>query len=539
MHGESASEKLPSEKLTSADGATIAYRRSPGRGPGVVFFTGYKSDMTGQKAVRLEEACRAEGRAFLRFDYTGHGESSGVFVDGTIGRWRDDAVLVLDRLTEGPQVLVGSSLGGWIALLVALVRPARVAGLIGVAAAPDFTEDLIPPLLSPGDRAVLEAGGIVEMPGCYGEEPTPVKKAFLDEGRDHLLLRAEIGHGCAGAADPRHAGPGRAVADLAPPRRAAARAGRDSHAGQRRRSPAVAAGGPRPAVRHARPSLASTRSERIDMKARSRTSHTALALAVGLAAGLTTPLAAGRADAASGTVFEVAPVIAEIKRQLTAVDAGASAAGPGGLRIEDAQLDLALVENPSGRGAGFVVPGADYLAGTKEETPRPSLKRRLVIEVQPAKKAPAADAAAGPAGAGGGGRLAQTIGELRAGAQQTIATDPAYDLKKFTIDLDFALERDTKGALQLVLFARDKRIDAANVHGLKLRLAADAPPPKDKDPRKEASAKENSKFGRPMLGQRRRKAGASISIRSGDLPLELGEVGTSLGDVWVRLAATT
>ena len=110
--------------------------------------------------------------------------------------------------------------------------------------------------------------------------------------------------------------------------------------------------------------------------------------------------------------------------------------------------------------------------------------------MQPAKKAPAADAAAGPAGAGGGGRLAQTIGELRAGAQQTIATDPAYDLKKFTIDLDFALERDTKGALQLVLFARDKRIDAANVHGLKLRLAADAPPPKDKDPRKEASAKE-------------------------------------------------
>ena len=198
MHEPSArepvpTERLPSERLTAADGATIAYRRTPGRGPGVVFFTGYKSDMTGQKAERLEDACRAEGRAFLRFDYTGHGESSGDFVDGTIGRWRDDAVLVLDRLTEGPQVLVGSSLGGWIALLVALVRPARVAGLIGVAAAPDFTEDLIPPLLGPGDRAVLEAGGIVEMPGCYGEDPTPVKQAFLDEGRDHLLLRAEIG----------------------------------------------------------------------------------------------------------------------------------------------------------------------------------------------------------------------------------------------------------------------------------------------------------------------------------------------------------
>ena len=188
MDGASASEKL-----TAADGATIAYRRTEGRRPGVVFFTGYKSDMTGQKAVRLEDACRADGRAFVRFDYTGHGESSGDFVDGTIGRWRDDAVLVLDALTEGPQVLVGSSLGGWIALIAALVRPTRVAGLIGVAAAPDFTEDLIPPLLGPGERTVLEAGGIVEMRDCDGGEPTPVKKAFLDEGRDHLLLRGEIG----------------------------------------------------------------------------------------------------------------------------------------------------------------------------------------------------------------------------------------------------------------------------------------------------------------------------------------------------------
>ncbi|MFO1128169.1 MAG: alpha/beta hydrolase [Rhodospirillales bacterium] len=193
MQGASVSQPGASQRLTAADGETIAYRRMPGRGPGVVFFTGYKSDMTGQKAVRLEEACRAEGRAFVRFDYTGHGESSGAFVDGTIGRWRDDAVLVLDKLTDGPQVLVGSSLGGWIALLVALARPRRVAGLIGVAAAPDFTEDLIPLVLSPSDRALLAAGGTVQMQDCDGGEPTPVKQAFLDEGRLHLLLRAEIG----------------------------------------------------------------------------------------------------------------------------------------------------------------------------------------------------------------------------------------------------------------------------------------------------------------------------------------------------------
>ncbi len=189
-------QPLASEKVIAADGATIAYRRTEGRGPGVVFFTGYKSDMTGQKAVRLEEFCRARGQAYVRFDYTGHGESSGSFVDGTIGRWRDDALLVLDRLTEGPQLLVGSSLGGWIALLAAIARPQRVAGLIGIAAAPDFTEDLIPALLAPADRALLAAGGIVKLQDCDGGEPTPVKQAFLDDGRDHLLLRGEISIDC-------------------------------------------------------------------------------------------------------------------------------------------------------------------------------------------------------------------------------------------------------------------------------------------------------------------------------------------------------
>lgn len=177
-------------------GETLAYVRQPGATPGVVFLTGYKSDMTGQKALRLEALCRARGQAFIRFDYYGHGQSAGEFVDGTIGRWRDDAVCILDQLTTGPQVLVGSSLGGWIMLLTALMRPERVAGLVGVAAAPDFTEDLIAPQLSPGERAVLDAGGIVNLSSVYDPSPTPLNKRFLDNGREHLLLRDEIALDC-------------------------------------------------------------------------------------------------------------------------------------------------------------------------------------------------------------------------------------------------------------------------------------------------------------------------------------------------------
>jgi pimeloyl-ACP methyl ester carboxylesterase len=182
--------------LHREDGATIAYHRSPGTTPGVVFLTGYKSDMTGGKALRLEAFCRAEGRAFVRFDYLGHGASSGDFVDGTIGRWADDAVAAIDALTEGPQVLVGSSLGGWIMLLAALRRPARIAGLVGVAAAPDFTEDLILPALSADDCARLERDGVLQMFSPYDPEPTPVTKRILDDGRNHLVLRAEIPLDC-------------------------------------------------------------------------------------------------------------------------------------------------------------------------------------------------------------------------------------------------------------------------------------------------------------------------------------------------------
>lgn len=193
--------------LSRADGERIAYFRTPGRTPGVVFLTGYASDMTGQKATMLEAFCRARGTAFVRFDYLGHGASTGAFTDGTIGRWTDDAIAVLDALTEGPQVLVGSSLGGWIMVRTALARRARVAALVGIASAPDFTEDVIQPLLSPADRQLLETAGMIQLTSPYDPEPTPVTKRILEDGRDHLVLRAEIPLDCPvrlihGLADP-------------------------------------------------------------------------------------------------------------------------------------------------------------------------------------------------------------------------------------------------------------------------------------------------------------------------------------------------
>lgn len=187
---------MPPDRLLREDGATVAYVGVPGASPGVVFFTGYKSDMTGAKALRLETFCRERGQAYVRFDYFGHGASSGSFVDGTIGRWAEDGIAVIDALTDGPQVLVGSSLGGWIMLLAALRRPERIAGLVGTAAAPDFTQDLIVPSLSAEQRTQLDKDGVVPIYSPYDPEPTPVTRLILDDGRDHLLLRGEIAIDC-------------------------------------------------------------------------------------------------------------------------------------------------------------------------------------------------------------------------------------------------------------------------------------------------------------------------------------------------------
>ena len=196
--------------LTRPNGATIAYRRLAGDPPGIVFLGGFRSDITGTKALFLEDYCRRRGRAYVRFDYFGHGESSGDFAEGTIGRWREDAIAVIDSLTEGPQILVGSSMGGWIMLLAALARPERIAALIGIAGAPDFTEELLWPRFTPAQREEIIERGTVAVSSDYDPAGYLYTRALIEDGSRHLLLRAPIGldvpvrllHGLADASVP-------------------------------------------------------------------------------------------------------------------------------------------------------------------------------------------------------------------------------------------------------------------------------------------------------------------------------------------------
>ena len=191
-------------KMTSArpdlldrpDGATIAYHRLAGKSPGVVFLGGFMSDMEGTKALALEDHCWRVGRAFLRFDHFGHGQSSGEIAEATVGRWRQDAVAVLDELCDGPQVLVGSSMGGWVALLAALDRPRRLAGLVGIAAAPDATEDLMWAEFDADIRATLERDGVYYAPSDYDGGPYTIAMKLIEEGRQHLILDKPIDIPC-------------------------------------------------------------------------------------------------------------------------------------------------------------------------------------------------------------------------------------------------------------------------------------------------------------------------------------------------------
>jgi pimeloyl-ACP methyl ester carboxylesterase len=178
--------------LPRPDGATIAYRRLAGELPGIVFLGGYRSDMTGTKALFLEDYCRRRGRAYVRFDYFGHGASSGDFAQGTVGRWRDDAIAVIDSLTTGPQILVGSSMSGWIMLLAALARPGRVAALVGIAGAPDFTEELLWPRLTPAQRETVMRDGRVVLPSDYDPAGYHYTRALIEDGKRHLLLGGPI-----------------------------------------------------------------------------------------------------------------------------------------------------------------------------------------------------------------------------------------------------------------------------------------------------------------------------------------------------------
>jgi|SRR5262245_16348041 len=182
----------PVERFTREDGETIAYLRRVGKSPGVVWLGGFKSDMNGTKAQALDNWAAKRAHAYLRFDYFGHGISSGRFGDGTISRWCDDALAVLDHLSNGPQVLVGSSMGAWIALLTALRRPAKVAALLLLAPATDFTEALMLDRMSPEIRRQITEQGEWQRPSSYGDGPYPITRKLIEDGRRHLLLGAPI-----------------------------------------------------------------------------------------------------------------------------------------------------------------------------------------------------------------------------------------------------------------------------------------------------------------------------------------------------------
>jgi pimeloyl-ACP methyl ester carboxylesterase len=176
----------------SVGNATIAYRHVSGRNPGIVFLGGFMSDMNGSKATALAAWTAEKGHAFTRFDYQGHGVSGGRFEDGTIGSWTRDALAVIDRVTEGPLILVGSSMGGWISLLAALARPERVTALVAIAAATDFTQDLIWDRIGADAQRRILDDGVWPMPEEGGGRPEPITRTLIEEGREHLLLRAPI-----------------------------------------------------------------------------------------------------------------------------------------------------------------------------------------------------------------------------------------------------------------------------------------------------------------------------------------------------------
>lgn len=177
--------------LTTPEGRRIAYRLTPGQGPTVVFLGGFRSDMEGSKAQHLQAWAEREGRAFLRFDYSGHGASSGAFLDGAIGDWFEDARAALS-LAPGPLLLVGSSMGGWISLLLAKALPERIAGLVGIAAAPDFTEDSMWAAFDADQRAALLRDGQVAQPSDYSDEPYIITRRLIEEGRNRLVLREPL-----------------------------------------------------------------------------------------------------------------------------------------------------------------------------------------------------------------------------------------------------------------------------------------------------------------------------------------------------------
>ncbi len=174
------------------DGVQLAYERAEGAAPTFVWLGGFKSDMSGTKAQALAEWARERDQGFVRFDYSGHGQSGGRFEDGNISRWLGDTLAVLDGLTSGPLVLVGSSMGGWLALLAARARPERTAALLLIAPAPDFTERLMWPGFSPTQQQQLMSEGRLELPSAYSSEPTVITREMIEDGRKHLVMHEPI-----------------------------------------------------------------------------------------------------------------------------------------------------------------------------------------------------------------------------------------------------------------------------------------------------------------------------------------------------------
>ena len=194
MHFNPRNDKMP-DFLTSTTQNKIAYEAIPADGmgknlPGVIFCTGYRSNMNGTKATFLRDMCQARGQAFVRFDYSGHGESGGEFTATTVSHWLDDLLYIIDNIADKnrPHILVGSSMGGWLSILAALKRPEKIHGFIGVAAAPDFTEKLVWNNLSPKQKETLDTQGVLSQPSQYGGEPYVITKDIIHDARAHIVL---------------------------------------------------------------------------------------------------------------------------------------------------------------------------------------------------------------------------------------------------------------------------------------------------------------------------------------------------------------
>ena len=180
------------QHLVGGDNPRLAYRAVAGTNPTVVWLGGFHSDMTGTKAQVLADQAQATGGGYLRFDYFGHGESDGDFAEGTITRWREDALRVIDELTEGPLVLVGSSMGGWLACLAAVARPARVKAMVLIAPAPDFTEKLMEPELPPEAKAAIARDGFWTRPSDYDDGGYPITRTLLEDGARWSILPGPV-----------------------------------------------------------------------------------------------------------------------------------------------------------------------------------------------------------------------------------------------------------------------------------------------------------------------------------------------------------